>query len=119
MKAWPRFALVAVCVLATRLGAAAEPRIARYMEYAAGDFTIVTSRGADQSRQFVQDLAKFRVTLEKTLGKRATRTVSPTTILITNGSDWNKYLHPAPERRGVLPAGALRQLHGDERRRAA
>jgi hypothetical protein len=93
--------VVALCVQAV----AAEPRIARYMKYDAGDFTIVTSRGADQSRQFMQDLAKFRATLEKMLGKRATRAVAPTTILIANGADWNKYLIPRQNVAGFFQQG--------------
>jgi hypothetical protein len=87
------------------LSLAAEPRIGRYVQYNGGDFTIVTSRGADQSRQFMQDLAKFRVTLEKVLGKRATRTVFPTTIIIASNSDWNKYLIPRQNVAGFFQQG--------------
>jgi hypothetical protein len=84
---------------------AAEPRIGRYVKYDAGDFTIVTSRSADQSRQFMTDLAKFRVTLEKMLGKRATRTVFPTTIVIASASDWNRYLMPRENVAGFFQQG--------------
>ena len=98
-------ALMAGCLLTSLCALGAEPRVARYMKYNAGDFTIVTARGADQSRQFMQDLAKFRVTLEKMLGKRATRSVSPTTIVIANGADWNKYLIPRQNVAGFFQQG--------------
>ncbi len=58
------------------------------MKYDAGEFVIVTSRSAGQARRFVEDLAKFRLTLERVLGKRATKSPFPTTIVITGASDW-------------------------------
>jgi tetratricopeptide (TPR) repeat protein len=101
-RAWPT--LLAVCACA---GAwAGEARIGKFTEYDAGEFTIVTSRSASQARQFMQDLAKFRLTLERTLGKRATQNSFPTRILITSASDWNRYLMP---RQGV--AGFFHSSH--------
>lgn len=101
---------------------AAEPRIARYIEYDAGDFTIITSRGAEQSRQFVQDLAKFRVALEKSLGRRASRTVFPTTIVIASAADWNKYLIPRQNIAGFFQQGQFANfmaMNGDAPRAEA
>ena len=73
---------------------AAEPRIGKFVAYDAGEFRIVTSRSGDQARQVIEDLAKFRVTLEKLLNKRATNTAIRTQILIVSGSDWHRYLEP-------------------------
>ncbi len=77
---------------------AAEPRIGKFVRYDAGDFTIVTSRGASQARQFVGDLRKFRITLEKVLAKSATNNQFPTTIVVVSARDWTNYLQP---RQGV------------------
>jgi hypothetical protein len=54
---------------------AADPRIGKLVRYDAGDYTIYTSRSASQARDFIGDLAKFRVALEKLLGKRAVDTL--------------------------------------------
>jgi tetratricopeptide (TPR) repeat protein len=72
----------------------AEPRVAKYVKYDAGEFVIVTSRSASQARKFVEDLAKFRLTLERALGKHATKSDFPTTIVITGASDWRAWLQP-------------------------
>src|SRR4051812_20591075 len=104
MKASP--GMMASLALVATLGAhAAEPHIGRYVRYDAGEFTIVSSRSADQSRQFMQDLAKFRVTLEKVLGKRASRGVFPTTIVIGSAADWDKYLAPRQNVAGFFQQG--------------
>ncbi len=73
---------------------AAEPRVGKYVKYDAGEFVIVTSRSAGQARRFIDDLAKFRLTLERALGKRATKSDFPTTIVITSASDWRTWLQP-------------------------
>jgi tetratricopeptide (TPR) repeat protein len=100
-----RTAAVSVMCAGAPFATAAEPRIGKYVEYDAGDFTIVTSRGAAQSQRFMNDLAKFRVTLEKTLRRRATRSVAPTTIVITNRADWEKYLMPRQNVAGFFQQG--------------
>jgi hypothetical protein len=95
---------------------AAEPRIGKFVSYELEDYTILTSRGANQARQFMTDLAKFRVTLEKTLNKRVAKSGIPTQILILSSSEWQKYLQPRPQIAGWFQR-ALRELHGDEWRR--
>jgi hypothetical protein len=84
-------ALVWLCCLHLH---AAEPRVGRYVKYDAGDFVIISSRSANQARTFVEDLAKFRLTLERTVGKSALNRTTPTTILIASNSDWKAYLEP-------------------------
>ncbi len=76
------------------LAFSAEPRVGKYVKYDAGEFVIITSRSASQARRFVEDLAKFRLTLERALGKRATKSDFPTTIVITSASDWRAWLQP-------------------------
>lgn len=98
--------VVATYLWGASLVHAGDARIGRYVEYDAGEFRIITSRSGTQARQFVEDLAKFRVTLEKSLGRRASRTVFPTTIIISSTADWNKYLIP---RQNV--AGFFQQAH--------
>src|SRR5688500_13019206 len=73
---------------------AADPRIGKLVRYDAGDYTIYTSRSASQARDFIGDLAKFRVALEKLLGKRATPNQFPTNIVIVSSSDFQKYFQP-------------------------
>ena len=73
---------------------AAEPRVGKYVKYDAGEFVIITSRSAGQARKFVEDLARFRLTLERVLGKRSTKSPFPTTIVITSASDWETWLQP-------------------------
>jgi tetratricopeptide (TPR) repeat protein len=106
MRPTTLLAALSAALLHVGLAPAAEPRVGRYVSFDAGDFTIVTSRSGDQARQFMQNLAKFRLALEKTLGKRATRTVFPTTIVIANDNDWKKFLMP---REGI--AGFFQQGH--------
>ena len=73
---------------------AAEPRVARYVKYDAGEFVIITSRSVGQARKFIDDLSRFRLTLERALGKRSTKSPFPTTIVITGASDWKTWLQP-------------------------
>ena len=84
---------------------AAEPRIGKFVSYEVEDFTIITSRSGKQARQFMEDLAKFRVTLEKTLGKRAANIGIPTQILVVSGSEWQKYLQPRQNVAGWFQQG--------------
>src|SRR6187549_3401598 len=73
---------------------AGEPRIGKFVQYDAGEFVVVTSRSGAQARRLMEDLVKFRLTLERVLGKRATPNAFPTTIVITSASDWNSWLRP-------------------------
>lgn len=74
---------------------AGEPRIGKFVKYDAGEFVIVTSRSSAQARRVMEDLVKFRLTLERVLGKRATPNAFPTTIVISSASDWNTWLQPS------------------------
>ena len=94
-------ALLGVSFAAT----AAEPRIGKFVSYEMEDFTITTSRGAVQARHFMEDLAKFRITLEKTLGKRAAKSGIPTHILVVSGCEWQKYLQPRQNIAGWFQRG--------------
>ena len=91
-------ALLAICASAVIwLGTpvhAAEPRIGKFVKYDTGDFVIVTSRSGTQAREIMQKLVKFRITLEKLIGKRAARSGIGTHIIIVSESDWEKYLQP-------------------------
>ncbi len=104
-----KFTLLLVCMLATgsvnRAAVAAEPRIGKFVSYEMEDFSILTSRGAKQARDFMEGLAKFRVTLEKTLGKRAARSGIPTHILVLSGTEWQKYLQPRQNIAGWFQRG--------------
>jgi len=57
-----------------------EPLLGKFVSYEVEDFTIITSRSSDQAQQFIEDLEKYRVTLENTLGKRAQKNAVPTRI---------------------------------------
>lgn len=91
---------IAACLLTLVLGArpgsaqAAEPRIGKFVRYETGDFVIVTSRSGTQAREIIQTLVKFRLTLEKLLGRRAARSGIGTHIVLVSTSDWDKYLTP-------------------------
>jgi hypothetical protein len=98
---------------------AAEPHIGKFVAYEMGDFTVITSRGASQARQFIADLAKYRALLEKALGRRATNTAIPTQILIVNDSDWHKYLQPRENIAGWFQQGYFANymtMNGDAER---
>jgi hypothetical protein len=96
---------------------AAEPRVGTYRRYDAGDFTIISSRSEAQAKRIMEDLARFRVALERGLGKRATRNATPTMIFITSASDWNQWLRPRDNVAGYFYAGRFTNymaLNGDE-----
>lgn len=100
--------LLPVAALATLFisnAMAAEPRLGKFMSYEMADFTIFTTRSGDQARQFIEDLAKFRLTLEKTLGKRAMSNAVPTHIVIVNSTEWEKYLEPRQNIAGWFQPG--------------
>jgi len=95
----------------------AEPRVGTYLRYDAGDFTIISSRSSAQARRIMEDLARFRVALERGLGKRATRNATPTLIFITSASDWKQWLRPRDNVAGYFYAGRFTNymaLNGDE-----
>src|SRR4051812_39119644 len=92
MKIRPLLVSLAFSFVSTAF--AAEPRIGKFVQYDAGEFVVVTSRSGAQARRIMEDLVKFRLTLERVLGKRATPNAFPTTIVITSASDWNNWLRP-------------------------
>jgi hypothetical protein len=94
---------IAALVASSALGA--DPRIGKLVRYDAGDYTIYTSRSAAQARDFIADLAKFRVALEKLLGKRATPNQFPTNIVIVSSSDFVKYFQPRENVAGYFQPG--------------
>jgi tetratricopeptide (TPR) repeat protein len=91
--------LLALTSLATP---AADARIGKFVKYDTGEFVIITSRSASQAREIMQKLVKFRITLEKALGKRAARSGIGTHIIITSASDWKKYLQPREQVAGYF-----------------
>ena len=112
------FASMALCAGAV----AAEPRIGKFVSYEMEEFTIYTTRSGDQARQFIEDLAKYRVTLEKTLGKRAQKNTVPTRIVILSSTEWEKYLQPRQNVAGWFQPGAFSNtmvMDGDAVRGAA
>jgi len=111
---------VALIALVTWIGSsasAAEPRVSKYQRYDAGDYVIVSSRGNAQARRIMEDLAKFRVTLERALGKRAVRNQAPTTIIIASDLDWKNWLQPRAMVAGYFQQGRFSNrmaIDGDE-----
>lgn len=95
---------------------AADPRVGKLIRYDAGDFTIYTSRSGAQARDFMTELAKFRVTLEKTLGKRSTPNHSPTRILIVSAGEFDRHLQPREKIAGYFQPAMFRNhiaMNGD------
>ncbi len=85
---------LAVFALCSTLSLAAEPRINKFTRYDAGEYVIVTSRSATQAKRIMEGLVRFRLTLERMLGKRAAQNAFPTTIVIASHTDWTKWLQP-------------------------
>jgi hypothetical protein len=102
MRTWTPWLLA---MLVAGNAPAADPRIGKLVRYDAGDFTIYTSRSRNQARDFMEDLAKFRVTLEKFLGRRATPNQFPTRIVIVSASDFEKYFQPGEHVAGYFQRG--------------
>lgn len=90
------------CVMTAQ---AAEPRMAQFTRYDAGEFTVITSRSASQARALVGNLAKFRLALETTLKRRATGKEFPTTIIICGNNDWRLWLQPRQNVGGFFQRG--------------
>ncbi len=86
--------LALIALLATVCASAAEPRLGKFVKYDTGDFVIVTSRGGKQAREIMQKLAKFRVSLEKVLGRTSARSGLRTYIFLVSDSEWTRYLQP-------------------------
>jgi len=107
----------AVALLGVSLCASAgEPRVGRYVQYDAGDYVIVSSRGPVQAKRFMEELAKFRVTLERVLGKRAVKNTKPTLIVIASTADWNQWLAPRGNVSGWFQASRFKNfmsMNGD------
>src|SRR5689334_20260043 len=85
------FAIALLCAAHVKAG---EPRIGKFVKYDTGDFVIITSRSSAQAREIIEKLVKFRLSLEKLLGKRAAQSGIGTYIVIVGASDWEKYLQP-------------------------
>jgi tetratricopeptide (TPR) repeat protein len=92
-------ALLLTCASAAFGG---EPRIGKFVQYDTGEFAVVTSRSGTQARRLMEDLVKFRLTLERVLGKRATPNAFPTTIVITSATDWKNWLQPGRDIAGFF-----------------
>jgi len=105
MKARRIATACALSLLACLTANAAEPRVGKFVRFDAGEFVIVTSRSSLQARHFMEQLTMFRVALERTLGKRATRKAAPTTILITSNADWSNWLQPRQSVTGFFQRG--------------
>jgi tetratricopeptide (TPR) repeat protein len=94
---------IATCALAgLAAAAAAEPKYGNFVAYDAGKFTIVTSRGEQQVRDLMLDLAQFQLTLEAMLRTKTQDTGIPTHIFIVNGRQWQQYLQPRAGVGGVF-----------------
>jgi tetratricopeptide (TPR) repeat protein len=89
-RAWWLGLVVGLAGVAT----AAEPRIGRMSAYELPDYTIYTTRSAVQARRFATELARFRATLEKLVGKQAARKSVPTHLVILSRGEWERYLQP-------------------------
>jgi hypothetical protein len=84
-----------VCCVIAGFAAGAEPRLSKFTSYQAGDTThVLTSRSGAQARALMEELAKFRVALEKMLVSKTSSRGIPTYIVIVSASEWEKYLQP-------------------------
>ena len=102
LTSWACAGLLLIAASCIRDLGAAEPRIGKFVKYDTGDFVIFTSRSGSQAREIVEKLAKFRLSLEKVLGKRAARSGIGTHIVIVSESDWKKYLQPREQIAGIF-----------------
>jgi hypothetical protein len=83
-----------VCCLLAGFAAGAEPRLSKFTSYQAGDTHVLTSRSGAQARALMDELAKFRVALEKMIGRKTSSRGIPTYIVIVSASEWEKLLQP-------------------------
>lgn len=84
---------------------AAEPRIGKMVAYELPDYTIYTTRGEAQARNFANELAKFRVMLEGVLRTQATASYMPTHMVILSRDTWEKHLQPRKMIAGIFQSG--------------
>ena len=94
LRSWAFACLFAIALFFAVHAKAGEPSVGKFVKYDTGDFVIITSRGSTQAREIMEKLVKFRLCLEKVLGKRAARSGIGTYIVIVSESDWDKYLQP-------------------------
>jgi tetratricopeptide (TPR) repeat protein len=102
---WIARLFVAAAALFASAAFSADARVGKFVKYDAGDFVIITSRSATQARDIMQKLVKFRVTLEKLLGRRAAKSGIGTHIIITSAGDWKKWLEPRERVAGYFQRG--------------
>ena len=107
LRSWVIAALLAMTAPYVSEVRAADPRIGKLVRYDAGDYTIYTSRSASQARDFIGDLAKFRVALEKAAGEtRDAQRAVPDEHRDRERERLREVLSAAGKRRGVFSAGA-------------
>src|SRR5688572_24944966 len=83
-----------VCCVLAGFASGAEPRLARFTAYQSDNMHVLTSRSGAQARALMEELVKFRMTLEKMLGRKTASRGIPTYIVIVSNSEWEKYLQP-------------------------
>jgi tetratricopeptide (TPR) repeat protein len=105
VKTLKLIACASLAVVWATSATAAEPRIGKYVKYDAGEYVIVTSRSSSQARRIIEDLASFRGTLERVLGKRAIKNTAPTIIVISSTTDWRNWLQPRQNVGGFFQRG--------------
>jgi hypothetical protein len=105
LRSWVFAGLLVIAVHCIADARAGEPRVGKFVSYEVEDFTITTSRGGKQARQFMEDLAKFRAALEKLLAKHAANVGIPTHILVMGSDTWQKYLQPGQNVAGWFHSG--------------
>ena len=79
-------------ILGVAPATAAQPQLGKFVHYEMSGLTLLTDHGDQEARQVVEELAKFRILLEKTLTLKAENTAVPTHIVIVSGAEWDKYL---------------------------
>jgi hypothetical protein len=99
-RAW-----VLLALLFSTAAFAAEPRVGRMVSYELEDYTIYSTRSSSQARRFATELGKFRLTLEKLLGKRATKAHIPTHLVVLSRGEWERYLQPRQHVAGWFQPG--------------
>ena len=110
------FGVLGLCLLGQASAASPAPLLGKYVRYDAGEYVIVSSRGEPQARRIVEDLAKFRATLEHMLNKRATRNTATTTIVVNSTADWDRWFRPLEGVTGYFRPGSFSNymaLNGD------
>jgi len=117
LRSWLMLCALMVNASGSIHAVAGAPRVGKFVKYDTGDFVIVTSRSGSQAREIMQKLVRFRITLEKVLGKRAARSGIGTQIIVVSQSDWEKYLQPRKQIAGYFQRARFDNymaLNGDE-----